>query len=120
MFRITANGEIYLVGTKVITQVSKKVPILVSAGLCGTNASLWGLGGNAPGFESEAFGSAAFAFTGPAKSTIILASEVSEQPRHISSATATATLTSSKAATLFDIPTTEVYAVRTVPFAKKN
>ncbi len=116
----TANGDIYLVGTKIITQVSKKVPIIVSAGLRGTNASLWGLGGNAPGFEGKAFGSAAFVFTGPAKSTIILASEVSEQPQHISSATATATLGSSKAATLFDIPTTEVYAVRVVPFAKKK
>jgi hypothetical protein len=116
----TANGDIYLVGTKVITQVSKKVPILLTAGLRGTNASLWGLGGNSPGFEGKVFGSAAFVFTGPAKSTIILASEVAEQPQHISSATATATLGSAKAATLFDIPTSEVYAVRIVPFAKKK
>jgi hypothetical protein len=116
----TANGDIYLVGTKIITQVSKKLPIIVSAGIRGTNASLWGLGGNAPGFEGKVFGSAAFVITGPAKSTIILASEVSEQPQHISSATATATLGSSKAATLFDIPTSEVYAVRIVPFAKRK
>jgi len=116
----TANGDIYLVGTKVITQISKKVPILLTAGLRGTNASLWGLGGNSPGFEGKGFGSVAFVFTGPAKSTIILASEVAEQPQHISSATATATLGSAKAATLFDIPTSEVYAVRIVPFAKKK
>jgi hypothetical protein len=114
----TANGDIYLVGTKVITQVSKKLPILVTAGLRGTNASLWGLGGNAPGFEGKVFGSTAFVITGPGKSTIIPAFEIAEQPQHISSATATATLGSAKAATLFDIPTTEVYAVRIVPFAK--
>ena len=116
----TANGDIYLVGTKVITQVSKKLPILASVGVRGTNASLWGLGGNAPGFEGKVFGSVAFVITGPGKSTIIPAFEISEQPQHISSATATATLGSAKAATLFDIPTSEVYAVRIVPFAKKK
>ena len=116
----TANGDIYLVGTRVITEVSKKLPILVTAGLRGTNASLWGLGGNSPGFEGKAFGSAAFVITGPGKSSIIPAFEIAEQPQHISSATATATLGSAKAATLFDIPTSEVYAVRIVPFAKKK
>jgi hypothetical protein len=115
----TANGDIYVVATKVITQV-KNLPILASAGLRGTNGSLWGLGGNSPGFEGKVFGSVAFVVKGPAKSTIIPAFEVSEQPQHISSATATATLGSSKAATLFDIPTSEVYAVRVVPFAKKK
>lgn len=112
-----SNFDVYLVASKIITQ-TKPVPIILSAGLRGTNAALWGLGGNSPGFEGKAFGSAAFVITGPAKSTIILASEVAEQPQHISSATATATLGSSKAATLFDIPTSETYAVRIVPFAK--
>jgi hypothetical protein len=115
----TANGDIYVVATKLFTQV-KNLPILVSAGLRGSNASLWGLGGNAPGFEGKAFGSAAFVIKGPAKSTIIPAFEIAEQPQHISLATPTATLGSSKAATLFDIPTTEVYAVRIVPFAKRK
>jgi hypothetical protein len=115
----TANGDIYVVATKLFTQV-KNLPILASAGLRGTNASLWGLGGNAPGFEGKAFGSAAFVIKGPAKSTIIPAFEIAEQPQHISLATPTRTLGSSKAATLFDIPTTEVYAVRIVPFAKRK
>jgi hypothetical protein len=114
----TADGDVYLVGTKIITQVSKQVPIIVSVGLRGTNASLWGLGGNSPGFEGKAFGSAALVIPGPAKSTIILASEVSEQPQHIFSATAAATFGSARAATLFDLPTSESYAVRLVPFAK--
>jgi hypothetical protein len=108
-----------VVATKLFTQI-KNLPILASAGLRGTNASLWGLGGNAPGFEGKAFGSAAFVITGPAKSTIIPAFEIAEQPQHISLATPTKTLGSSKAATLFDIPTTEVYAVRIVPFAKRK
>jgi len=115
----TTNADVYLVATKIITQ-TKPVPIILNVGIRGTNASLWGLGGNSPGFEGKLFGAAAFVFTGPGKSTIILASEVSEQPQHISSATATATLGSSKAATLFDIPTSEVYAVRLVPFAKRK
>jgi hypothetical protein len=55
---------------------------------------------------------------GPFKSTIIPAFEVAEQPQHISSATATATVGSAKGATLFDIPTSEVYAVRIVPSPK--
>ena len=113
----TANGDIYVVATHIITQ-TKPVPIILSAGIRGTNASLWGLGGNSPGFEGKVFGSAAFVITGPRKSSFILASEVAEQPQHIESATATATLGSSKAATLFDIPTSEVYAIRIVPFAK--
>jgi hypothetical protein len=116
----TANGDIYVVATKLFTQV-KNLPILASAGLRGTNASLWGLGGNAPGFEGKAFGSVAFVIKGPAKSTIIPAFEIAEQPQHISSATATNTLKPYKVqATLFDIPTTEVYAVRIVPFAKRK
>ena len=62
----------------------------------------------------------AFVVKGPYKSTIIPAFEIAEQPQHISLATPTATLGSSKAATLFDIPTSEVYAVRIVPFAKRK
>jgi hypothetical protein len=115
----TANGDVYVVVTKLITQI-KYLPILASAGLRGTNSSLWGLGGNAPGFEGKAFGSVAFVVKGPYKSTIIPAFEIAEQPQHISLATPTATLGSSKAATLFDIPTSEVYAVRIVPFAKRK
>ncbi len=108
----TANGDVYVVASKTITQISKKVPVLLTAGLRGTNASLWGLGGNAPGFEGKVFGSAAFVLTGPGKSTIILASEVSEQPQHILSATA------GSHTALFDIPTSEVYAVRIVPLPR--
>jgi hypothetical protein len=107
-----SNGDIYLVATKVITQISKKVPVLINAGVRGTNASLWGLGGNSPDFSARAFGALALVFTGPGKSAIILASEVAQQPQKIQ---LTSTTGSSSA---FDIPTSIDYAVRVVPSPK--
>ena len=102
------NGDIYVVGTKVITQFSKKVPVLLNAGLRGTNSSLWGLGGNAPDFSARGFGALAFVFTGPGKSTIILASEVAQQPQRIKQ----------NLGLNLDIPTSIDYAVRFVPSPK--
>jgi hypothetical protein len=107
------NGDVYLVGTKVITQISKKVPVLLNGGVRGTDASLWGLGGNAPDFKARAFGAVAFVITGPGKSTIILASEVSQQPQQLKT-----TNSSGVSSGAFDIPTSEVYAVRIVPSPK--
>lgn len=105
----TTNGDAYIVATKLITQ-TKKLPILLSAGLRGTDASLWGLGGNAPAFVGRAFGAVGFVFTGPRKSTVILASEVAQQPRRINVGGTPS----------FDIPTSEVYAVRVVPLAERK
>jgi hypothetical protein len=102
------NGDIYVVGTKVITQFSKKVPVLLNAGVRGTNSSLWGLGGNAPDFSARGFGALAFVFTGPGKSTIILASEVAQQPQRIKQ----------NLGLNLDIPTSIDYAVRFVPSPK--
>ena len=107
------NGDLYLVATKVVTQIEKKVPILLNAGVRGTNSSLWGLGGNAPDFSARAFGAVAFVFTGPGKSTIILASEAAQQPQKIKS-TSTAGVSSG----VFDIPTSVDYAVRVLPSPK--
>ncbi|MDR3793587.1 MAG: DUF3034 family protein [Terracidiphilus sp.] len=107
------NGDIYLVATKVITQIDKKVPVLVNAGVRGTNASLWGLGGNAPDFTARGFGALAFVFKGPAKGTVILASEVAQQPQRIKY-----TSTAGVASPVLDIPTSIDYAVRYVPSPK--
>jgi hypothetical protein len=104
----TKNGDVYVVATKVVTQISKKVPVLLNAGLRGTNSSLWGLGGNAPGFTARGFGALALVFTGPSKSTIIVGSEISQQPRRIKAGSGS----------VLDIPTSEVYAVRIVPSPK--
>jgi hypothetical protein len=106
------NGDIYAVATKIVTQ-TKKVPLVLNAGVRGTNSSLWGLGGNAPDFEARAFGALGFVFTGPGKSTIILASEVAQQPKTIKLTGANGSTSAN-----FDIPTSVDYAVRIVPSPK--
>jgi hypothetical protein len=107
------NADFYVVATKVVTQITPKVPWLFNVGVRGTNASLWGLGGNAPDYSARAFGALAWVFTGPGKSTIILGSEVAQQPQKL-------LMTSAKGvkSSAFDIPTSEVYAVRFVPSPK--
>jgi len=107
------NADFYVVGTKVITQISKKVPVLISGGVRGTNAELWGLGGNAPNYQARAFGAAALIFTGPSKSTIIVGSEVSQQPKQI---LVDKTLT--LPASILDVPTSTVFAARFIPSSK--
>jgi len=106
------NGDIYLVATKIVTQ-TKKVPLVLNAGVRGTNSSLWGLGGNSLNWGARAFGALGFVFTGPGKSNIIVASEVAQQPQQIK-------FTSGSGATsaALDIPTSIVYAVRVVPAPK--
>ena len=103
----TTNADGYVVATKTITQI-KPIPVVLSAGVRATNASLFGLGGNAPDFVARGFGAVAFVFKGPAKSTIILGSEVAQQPRRI------------EGLPLADVPTTLTYAARIVPLAKKK
>jgi hypothetical protein len=96
-----ADGDIYVVASKMIPL--KPVPVLLSGGVRGTDAVLWGMGGNAPDWEARAFGSAAFVFKGPRKSTFILASEAAQQPHHPLDLQA------------LNIPTTLTYAVRFIP-----
>lgn len=111
----TTNGDIYFVATKIIPQFSKKVPLLLSGGVRGTNAELWGIAGNAPGWSADAFGTVGFVFTAPKKTTVILAAEASQQPNHLA-----VTLPSGHETGIFDFPTAEVYAVRVSPgFAKR-
>jgi hypothetical protein len=103
----TRNGDLYLVATKVVS-VTERVPVLFSAGVRGTDSSLWGLGGTAPGFSARGYGAAALVLKGPRKSTVIVGSEISQQPQQIKVGLASA----------LDIPTSEVYAVRIVPSPK--
>src|SRR5271165_6303926 len=98
----THNGDVYIVATKTITE-TKGMPIMLSGGFRGTNAELYGMAGNATRFQGRAFGAVACVFNGPAKSNIIFASEVAQQPphpEHLGGAT---------------IPTLFTYAVRVVP-----
>ena len=101
-----SNGDIYAVATKVVTQVSKKVPIVLNAGVRGTNAELWGMGGNAPDWQARPYGAVAFVFTGPGKSTIIFGSEAAMQPHHPLNFPT------------LNIPTTLTYCTRIVPSPK--
>ena len=97
----TNNGDVYLAGTKVIP--TKHLPILINAGVKGTNASLLGIAGNAPDWEARGFGALAFILSGPAKSKIAVGSEVAQQP-HLIKDLPGATL-----------PTTLTYFARLIP-----
>ena len=111
------NGDIYMVGSKTIPvkDAGPFAALILSGGIRGTNAELWGMGGNAPNWQARAFGMAGFAFKGPRKSTIILASEAAQQPHHpyyfdgsVSGAPA------------LNIPTTLTYDVRVAPSPKSK
>ena len=98
----THNQDFYVVATKTITRI-RKLPLVFNAGFKATNASLLGIAGNAPGYYGRGFGAAGFAFKGPGRSTILLGSEVLQQPRSIQGLPGAV------------IPTTITYAVRIVP-----
>jgi hypothetical protein len=98
------DGDIYLVGTKMIP--NKVAPIILNAGVRGTNAVLWGIGGNAPGWDARAFGAAAVVLKGPAKSAFVLGSEIAQQPHHPLNFPT------------LNIPTTLTYCFRVIPTHK--
>ncbi|MBS1812872.1 MAG: DUF3034 family protein [Acidobacteria bacterium] len=103
----TTNGDIYLVATKVITQIPG-LPILLNAGVKATNASIFGLAGNASAWQGRAFGAAAFVLKGPSrKSQVIVGSEFAQQPRHIQDLPGAV------------VPTTMTYFARIVPNSEK-
>ena len=99
-----SDGDIYAVASKFVPL--KPIPVILSGGVRGTDAVLWGMGGNAPDWQARAFGSAAFVFRAPRKSTLILASEVAQQPHHPLDFPT------------LNIPTTLTYAMRFIPPAK--
>jgi hypothetical protein len=105
-----SNGDLYAVASKVVPL--KPIPIVVSAGIRGTNAELWGMGGNASYWQARAFGAVAFVFKGPAKSTIIFGSEAAQQPHHpLGFATA-------GDPAILNIATTLTYCARVIPTSK--
>ena len=77
----TVNGDVYMVATKLIPQV-KALPIILNFGVRGTNAELWGMGGNAPGWETKVFGAAGVVVKLPKKASVIFGAEVAQQPKH--------------------------------------
>ena len=97
------NGDIYFVASKV---VPTKIPIVLNFGVRGTNAMLWGMGGNAPDWQARSFGAVAFVFNLPNKSTVIFGSEAAQQPHHPLNFSG------------LNIPTTLTYCMRFVPTPK--
>jgi hypothetical protein len=100
------NADFYLVATKTVTQV-KGLPLVFNLGFKATNASVFGLAGNAPAYKGRLFGAFAFVLTGPAKSQIILGSEFAQQPREVRNLPGAI------------VPTTITYAARIVPLPEK-
>lgn len=82
--RDTNNGDAYVVATKtIVIKQLHGLPIILNGGVRGTNAALWGFGGNATRFQGRVFGAVAFGMRGPGKSVFLLASEVAQQPPHL-------------------------------------
>lgn len=102
----TTNADFYLVGSKMITQTP--IPILLNGGIRGTNAQLWGLAGNASGWEVRGFAGAGFVLRLPGGSSAVLGAEVAQQPRHPDQLLETV------------IPTTITYVMRLTPIAEKK
>ena len=100
--RSTTNEDFYIVATKTITAI-RALPLVFNVGFKDTNASLLGLAGNAPAYQGRLFGAAAFALRGPRRSTILLGSELLQQPRRIEGLAGAV------------VPTTVTYAVRFLP-----
>lgn len=111
------NADIYLVGSKVIGKVGAtplRIPIILNAGVRGTNAELWGMGGNAPNWQARAFGAAAFVVNLPKKASVVFASEAAQQPLHPLNYTSASDMGGVK----LNIPTTLTYAARLNPLPK--
>jgi hypothetical protein len=98
----TTNDDFYVVATKTVTRI-RQVPLVFNLGFKDTNASILGLAGNAPAYQGRLFGAAAFALRGPRRSTILLGSEVLQEPRNVQGLPGVV------------IPTTVTYAVRILP-----
>lgn len=78
----SSNGDFYVVATKTVTQVDG-LPFVINGGYKQSNASIFGIAGNATEWEGRWFGAAAVVLKGPAGSALIVGSEYVQQPRAI-------------------------------------
>jgi hypothetical protein len=98
------NGDIYGVLTK--SHFKPPVPFLLNFGLKFTNASIYGIGGQATRFGGRLFGGLGIPFPGPCKTAIIPAAGFTQEPPQVENLGAV--LIGGKS----HIPTTMDYAVR--------
>jgi hypothetical protein len=101
------NADFYLVATKTVTHI-KPLPLVLNLGYKATNASVFGLAGNAPAYKGRLFGAAALVVKGPRKSQLIFGSEFAQQPREVQNLPGAT------------VPTTITYAARIVPLPERS
>lgn len=92
------NGDVYFAATKTILQL--RPPILLNFGVKGTNASIYGVGGNSPDFEARMFGGLGIILPLPWRWIAIPSAGFTQEPRRVQNLPGA------------DIPTTLDYAVR--------
>ena len=98
------NGDVYVAVTK--TYLKPPVPFLVNVGWKATNASIYGLGGQATRFGGRLFGGLGIPLPGPFHTAIVPAAGFTQEPPQVKNLSAI--LVGGKA----HIPTTLDYAVR--------
>lgn len=94
----TSNGDAYIVATK--TALKLRPPLLLNFGFKGTNASIYGVGGNSPAFVGRLFGGVGILLPLPGNYVIVPAAGFTQEPRRVQGLTGA------------DIPTTLDYAIR--------
>ncbi len=77
----TTATDFFLVGTKTIANI--RVPIVLNLGAKLTNASIFGIAANSPGWEVKPFGGLFVAFKAPLHSRLTLGAEFACQPRQL-------------------------------------
>lgn len=92
------NGDVYIAATRTLRKI--KPPLLLNIGYKGTNASIFGVGGNSPDFVGRFFGGLGIALPLPHGLLAVPAAGFTQEPRRV--------LNLPHA----DIPTTLDYAVR--------
>jgi hypothetical protein len=97
----TTATDFFLVGTKTIANI--RVPIVLNLGVKLTNASIFGIAANSPGWEVKPFGGLFVAFKAPLHSRLTLGAEFARQPRQLKEVPGTV------------VPTTLSYLIRWRP-----
>ena len=75
------NGDVYVSVTK--TMVDVHVPLLLNIGWKATNASIYGIGGQATRFGGRLFGGVGFPLPGPWHTAIVPAAGFTQEPYHV-------------------------------------
>lgn len=93
-----SNGDVYIAATRTLR--TTKPPLLLNIGYKGTNASIFGVGGNSPDFVGRLFGGLGIALPLPHGLIAVPAAGFTQEPKRV------------KNLPHADIPTTLDYAVR--------